>query len=162
MDNMVYCNNCGRLGHQYHQCKLPITSYGIITFRINKKCEIEYLLIRRKDTLGYVDFIRGKYPQNNIQHISNMLCEMTIDEKKNLYELEFKELWNTILKERKTGYDHRKPKRKSKKSKNLTPNSLENLKNKTKKLFTNTEVNTNIDNKSKNIVIRVRTESFSK
>ena len=96
MENMVYCNNCGRMGHQYHQCKLPITSYGIITFRINKKCEIEYLLIRRKDTLGYVDFIRGKYPQNNIQHISNMLCEMTIDEKKNLYELEFKELWNNL------------------------------------------------------------------
>ena len=76
---------------------------------------------------------------------------------------EFKELWNTILKERKTGYDHRKPrKNKKKKAKNLTPNSLENLKNKTEELFTNTEVNTNIDNKGKNIVIRVRTESFSK
>tara|TARA_Y100000748_G_scaffold303727_1_gene309855 strand:+ start:1537 stop:2352 length:816 start_codon:yes stop_codon:yes gene_type:complete len=96
MDNMVYCNNCGRLGHQYHQCKLPITSYGIITFRINEGNKIEYLLIRRKDTLGYVDFIRGKYPQNNIEHISNMLKEMTIDEKKNLCKEDFKKLWNNL------------------------------------------------------------------
>lgn len=79
-----------------------------------------------------------------------------------LYFQNLKNCGIQYLKERETGYDHRKPKKKRKKSKNLTPNSLENLKNKTKKLFTNTEVNTNIDNKSKNIVIRVRTESFSK
>ena len=82
MDNMIYCNNCGRIGHQYHQCKLPITSYGIIAFKITKNKEVKYLLIRRKDTLGYVDFIRGKYTHNNMQHIVNMLQEMTNDEKK--------------------------------------------------------------------------------
>ena len=132
MENMVYCNNCGRMGHQYHQCKLPITSYGIITFRINKKCEIEYLLIRRKDTLGYVDFIRGKYPQNNIQHISNMLCEMTIDEKKNLYELEFKELWNNLwgVNPKNGGYQRIEEKTSSEK--------LDNLKNGIKILDRNT------------------------
>ncbi len=27
------CNNCGKQGHSFHQCKLPITSYGIIAFR---------------------------------------------------------------------------------------------------------------------------------
>ena len=29
------CNNCGKQGHQLHQCKLPITSYGIILFRVS-------------------------------------------------------------------------------------------------------------------------------
>jgi len=96
MDNMIYCNNCGRIGHQYHQCKLPITSYGIIAFKITKNKEVKYLLIRRKDTLGYVDFIRGKYTHNNMQHIVNMLQEMTNDEKKRLCNEEFKLLWNNM------------------------------------------------------------------
>jgi hypothetical protein len=30
--NMNTCNNCGKLGHQFNQCKLPIISYGIILF----------------------------------------------------------------------------------------------------------------------------------
>ena len=96
MDNMIYCNNCGRIGHQYHQCKLPITSYGIITYRVVNDNKIEYLLIRRKDTLGYVDFIRGKYPINNLQHILNMIKEMTTEEKNNLCNEDFKKLWNNL------------------------------------------------------------------
>ena len=55
-----YCNNCGKQGHLYHQCKLPITSNGIIAFRINNN-NIEYLMICRKDSLGYIDLLRGKY-----------------------------------------------------------------------------------------------------
>ena len=54
-----FCNNCGKTGHAFHQCKHPITSIGIITFRANTE-GIQYLLIRRKDSLGYVDFMRGK------------------------------------------------------------------------------------------------------
>jgi len=96
MDNMIYCNNCGRIGHQYHQCKLPITSYGIIAFKMMPNKELKYLLIRRKDSLGYVDFIRGKYTYNNMQHILNMLKEMTLDEKQRLCDDEFKNLWNNM------------------------------------------------------------------
>ena len=32
-----FCNNCGKLGHLFHQCKVPITSIGIIPIRIVKK-----------------------------------------------------------------------------------------------------------------------------
>jgi len=56
-----YCNNCGKLGHYYHHCKMPITSIGIIVFRVNPEGKKEFLMIRRKDTLGYIDFMRGKY-----------------------------------------------------------------------------------------------------
>ena len=55
-----YCNNCGKTGHLFHNCKIPITSLGVIAFRSNKGI-IEYLMIRRKETLGYIDFMRGKY-----------------------------------------------------------------------------------------------------
>ena len=30
--NSNVCNNCGKLGHQFNQCKLPIVSYGVIVF----------------------------------------------------------------------------------------------------------------------------------
>ena len=28
-----FCNNCGKTGHAFHQCKHPITSIGIIAVR---------------------------------------------------------------------------------------------------------------------------------
>ena len=33
MKKYMFCNNCGKQGHLYHQCKHPITSNGIIAFR---------------------------------------------------------------------------------------------------------------------------------
>ena len=58
------CRACGKIGHLYNQCKLPITSIGFIVFRILNK-QLQYLMIRRKDTLGFIDFMRGKYSINN-------------------------------------------------------------------------------------------------
>ena len=63
-----YCNNCGKPGHIYNQCKIPITSFGIIAFRYNTQNQLEYLMIRRKDTLGYNDFMRGKYSVYNKEY----------------------------------------------------------------------------------------------
>lgn len=94
--NDYYCNNCGKSGHLYHHCKLPITSNGIIAFRKNNDNIIEYLLIRRKDTLGHIDFMRGKYSVMNRQYIINMLNQMTIDEKSRLITDNFETLWNTV------------------------------------------------------------------
>ena len=90
--NESYCNNCGKQGHLYHQCKMPITSVGLITFRIYNG-EIQYLMICRKDTLGYIDFMRGKYSIFNKDYILNMLKQMTIEEKTKLKTLSFDELW---------------------------------------------------------------------
>jgi 8-oxo-dGTP pyrophosphatase MutT (NUDIX family) len=90
--NDSYCNNCGKQGHLYHQCKMPITSIGLITFRIYQD-EIQYLMICRKDTLGYIDFMRGKYSIFNKDYILNMLKQMTIEEKEKLKTLNFEELW---------------------------------------------------------------------
>jgi hypothetical protein len=72
MQNDQHCNNCGKKGHIYNQCKMPITSIGIIVFRKHNE-RIEYLMIRRRDTLGYIDFMRGKYSVNNRDYIMNML-----------------------------------------------------------------------------------------
>lgn len=97
MNENNYCNNCGKTGHQFHQCKIPITSIGIIAFRINNlNNDIEYLLIRRKDTLGYIDFLRGKYSLLNKEYIINMLKQMTKSEKKMLLKHDFDFLWNKL------------------------------------------------------------------
>jgi 8-oxo-dGTP pyrophosphatase MutT (NUDIX family) len=93
--NNVFCNNCGKQGHSFHQCKIPITSIGVVIYRINNN-RIEYLMIRRKDTLGYVDFMRGKYSVHNKYYIMNMLKQMTIDEKEKLKKGDFNELWENI------------------------------------------------------------------
>ena len=53
-------------------------------------------MICRKDSLGYVDFIRGKYPLYNKRYIQNIINEMTIDEKSKLLRLSFKELWKDL------------------------------------------------------------------
>ena len=70
-------------------------SIGFIVFRIFNK-QIQYLMIRRKDTLGFIDFMRGKYSINNKSYILNMLNQMTFDEKKSLLENSFLDLWYRI------------------------------------------------------------------
>lgn len=90
-----YCNNCGKMGHLFHQCKIPITSFGVILFRIFNK-ERQYLMIRRKDTLGFIDFMRGKYSVNNRHYIMNMLKQMTNSEKTRLCSQSFDEIWREI------------------------------------------------------------------
>ena len=92
--NYNICNNCGKSGHVYNNCKVPITSYGIISFR--KRTNIEYLLICRKDSLGYVDFIRGKYPLYNKKYIQNLVDEMTMQEKNNILTKNFDYLWKNL------------------------------------------------------------------
>lgn len=96
--NDNYCNNCGKQGHLYHQCKMPITSIGIILFRYNETNNIEYLMIRRKDTLGFIDFMRGKYSIYNKEYLINMFKQMTCIEKERICSMTFDDLWKDIWK----------------------------------------------------------------
>jgi len=91
-----YCNNCGKQGHSFHQCKVPITSFGVIVFRRNPLNRLEYLMIRRKDTLGFIDFMRGKYSVYNKDYIMNMMRQMTIAEKIRLKTQTFDQIWLDI------------------------------------------------------------------
>jgi len=86
------CNNCGKQGHSFHQCKLPITSYGIILCRPSNK-GIQFLMIRRKDSFGYIDFIRGKYSPYNIEQLQHTINEMSLIEKKQIITEPFNKLW---------------------------------------------------------------------
>ena len=89
-----FCNNCGKIGHSYNQCCKPITSLGMVAF--NKSSCLKYLLICRKDSLGYVEFMRGKYPLYNQEYIQNIINEMTVQEKANLLTKKFTVLWKEL------------------------------------------------------------------
>jgi ADP-ribose pyrophosphatase YjhB (NUDIX family) len=91
-----YCNNCGKSGHIFNQCKFSITSFGTIVFRIDENQQIQYLMIRRKNTLGYIDFMRGKYSIFNKFYILNMLKQMTVQEKNKLLLGDFDALWREL------------------------------------------------------------------
>jgi 8-oxo-dGTP pyrophosphatase MutT (NUDIX family) len=98
-NNHIYCNNCGKIGHNYNKCHTPITSLGIILMRynnINGERIREYLMIRRKDSLGYVDFLRGKYQLYNLNYLQNIIDEMTIIEKYNILEEDYQKLWYNL------------------------------------------------------------------
>ncbi len=50
-------------------------------------------MIRRKDTLGYIDFMRGKYSVQNKDYVMNMIKQMTQEEKHKLKTKTFNDLW---------------------------------------------------------------------
>ena len=91
----MYCNNCGKRGHLYKECKLPVTSCGNIVFRLDKD-EPEILMIQRKDSLCYIDFVRGKYDIKNSKYLQTLIDKCSIEEKQNLLTKDFNELWRDL------------------------------------------------------------------
>lgn len=91
-----YCANCGKHGHIYKNCVLPVMSYGVILYRNNAEKKREYLMIRRKHTLGYVEFLRGKYSIDNVNYIIKLLSIMTLEERKHILTRDFDDLWQTL------------------------------------------------------------------
>jgi hypothetical protein len=77
----IYCNNCAKPGHMYNQCKMPILSIGTIVykevFKTTQEKEVQYLMIRRNHTYGFMDFIRGKYSIYNKDCLLHLFKEMT-------------------------------------------------------------------------------------
>lgn len=76
------CNNCKTRGVICNRCLHPITSVGIILFRINSATKKrEYLMICRRDSIGYIEYLNGKYNQYNKDYIKTIISEMTCQER---------------------------------------------------------------------------------
>ena len=93
------CANCGLAGHYYRECKLPIASYGIVCYRLkvdfNTSCiRPEFLLVQRRDSLFWIEFIRGKYDETDKAYLVRMIEGMTADEQQYLRNnTPFADLW---------------------------------------------------------------------
>ncbi len=101
-----YCNNCGQTNHYYRECKYPITSYGIICYQYIDK-ELKYLIIRRRNSLSYVEFLRGRYKITNIKFLLVLFKNMTIDERKLIKNANFDMLWSDLWLNNRGNRDHR-------------------------------------------------------
>jgi ADP-ribose pyrophosphatase YjhB (NUDIX family) len=104
-NKIIYCGNCGGKNHIFKHCTQPIISLGIILFKYNKpQNEIKYLLVRRKDSIGYVEFIRGKYVLSDIKYIRKIIAEMSQEELVRLQETNFDKLWKLLWMDKDSHY----------------------------------------------------------
>ena len=115
------CTNCGTYGHSFRQCIAPVTSHGAILFRMpgdwnpNKVLaenesaihgfegtgSIQFLLIQRRDSLGFVELMRGKYSVTDYTYITTQMKGMTKLERERILNVPFLELWMNLW-----GVDH--------------------------------------------------------
>lgn len=91
----ITCANCGETGHIYRFCNQPVISYGIICFRCPRGVP-EYLVVQRKDTFSFVDFMRGKYDLENRTYILSMFRMMTPDERALIRDNDFEHCWKYL------------------------------------------------------------------
>jgi ADP-ribose pyrophosphatase YjhB (NUDIX family) len=95
----MYCNNCGGKGHLFRTCKDPVLSCGIILIDSSKlpaDADIRALMIRRKDSMSFAEFMRGKYDPEDNEYVSTLVKNMTIKEQAGLVSETFETLWRSL------------------------------------------------------------------
>jgi 8-oxo-dGTP pyrophosphatase MutT (NUDIX family) len=115
----MQCSNCSTIGHSSKQCPQPITSYGAILFRVRDlswnqpeillkgdrqalntleavQGHIEYFMIQRKDSIGFVEIMRGKYKLSDLDYIRAQIAGMTALERERLLSVPFDKLWEDL------------------------------------------------------------------
>ena len=118
----IYCGNCGSWGHSYRRCTSPITSLGVIVYKIVNG-EPNYLRIQRKDTLGFVEFLRGKYNLENMNYVYKLFEIMTKKERDKIQQYSFENIWNELWMN-KTSKQYRNEYDVSKKKFNILKNNI--------------------------------------
>jgi 8-oxo-dGTP pyrophosphatase MutT (NUDIX family) len=103
----MICINCSQHGHTFSECKYPIISYGIIGYHrkypgppglYKPGDDLRYLLVQRKDSIGFLDFVRGKYDQKTQKDkvLEVLVGEMTLEEKLKLLNCDFDKIWSDM------------------------------------------------------------------
>lgn len=107
------CKNCGLIGHNERKCFNPITSYGIICYNM-KQNQKHYLMIQRRNSLYFTEFIRGKMSNKkndkgkyDIDYIKLMIENMSKKEHELLETKTFDELWKYLWRETRYSSDYK-------------------------------------------------------
>jgi 8-oxo-dGTP pyrophosphatase MutT (NUDIX family) len=88
----IICSNCRKMGHYQRNCKKPIQSFGIIAVQIGNP--LKYLMIRRRNSIGYETFLRGRY--DNDDQMYKLIDRMTTQEKEKILTTDFDALWDDL------------------------------------------------------------------
>ena len=119
-----YCTNCGLSGHLFRNCLSPVTSYGVIAVRYRRDTHItslfslsntisngyehiQFLMIKRKHSLSFVEFIRGKYHAQDDMYLEKLMYGMTQKEQQLLLTKTFSELWFEVWGESSSARSHK-------------------------------------------------------
>jgi ADP-ribose pyrophosphatase YjhB (NUDIX family) len=129
-----FCPNCSKYGHTPKYCPEPHISVGILcvktSININNNIisqnnnieefnfsrlsninqidffydKIKFLLVQRKHSLNYIEFIRGLYDNNDMDKLCNMFELMSNNEiitiKKHTFDYLWTKLWDKTAKKR--------------------------------------------------------------
>ena len=130
----------------------PIYEYAPIHFE--KETEFDEWYDNIMEKYSHLTWVTNIY-----WHMEKYSCVLCVRNKKwfNHVFPTLKNTWDTILKERKEGYDHRKPNQKKRKKKTIKLEDLKENTTKTKELL-NLQNSPSIKNNT--MVIKVRTQSF--
>ena len=108
-EKIIFCGNCGEKNHIYKDCHHPIISLGVLLFKYYPETDkIQFLLVRRKDSIGFVEFIRGKYASTDIEYLSKLFSQMSGEEIEKIQKNEFNVLLDNLWM-----YNKFKPKKKN-------------------------------------------------
>ena len=80
----------------WNQSKELVQNMSSISGLEHSVQNIQYLLIQRKDSLGFVDIMRGKYKVDDVDYIMNQLNGLTASEKEKLLHVPFDTLWKDL------------------------------------------------------------------
>ena len=68
-------------------------SFGVALCRLNKNLQPEIMLVKKKNSYYFFEFILGKYQKNNDKYLMKLFNNMTYREKIEILELNFDNLW---------------------------------------------------------------------
>lgn len=77
-----------------HKYSGPLPKYMDELFRM--KDDVKFLLVRRKHSLGYMEFIRGRYDVEDIAYVTFLLNQMVTQELRLIKVGAFDKLWNSM------------------------------------------------------------------
>lgn len=105
----MYCNNCGGKGHLFRTCKDPVLSCGLLlidrpSLPVDPET-IRVLMIRRKDSMSFAEFMRGKYDPTDTPYLSTLVQNMTLKEQAALASDSFEVLWRQLWGDDRTSAD---------------------------------------------------------
>jgi len=100
IQSTMYCNNCGGKGHLFRTCKDPVLSCGILLLN-SPHLPVDWtttqiLMIRRKDSMSFAEFMRGKYDPTNLDYVSTLVRNMTLKEQAMIATESFETLWKSL------------------------------------------------------------------